>query len=200
MKPRTIAFVFFVLFYFTCLSFEKIGTPTNKEVFSSFLVEFLDTLSKSSINYNFQIRIAQHPISDYIENSIVGTLSPMGYRFFSTHCDTCTIMQISVNKYDVSYKRVKRERPTNFVTRKIELELICLLKPNNSTIEAINFKKSYADTIKIEDLDIVEKDGYPFTGTRPKEPENFLKKYFEPIIVIGSSALAVILFFTVRTK
>lgn len=200
MRQIFLVLIIFLLFGLKSLSSESIDIPTNKEIFSSFLNEFIDTLTKSTTYKNFLLRIQAHPISDFIENDIVGNLSPIGYKFFLSNCDTCTVVQIGINKFETSYKRIKREKPTNLVIRKIELELVCLLKPPKSTIDALNFKKSYTDTLTTENLDWIERDGYPFTGERPKEPENFLKKYFEPIIIIGSSALAIILFFTVRSK
>jgi hypothetical protein len=84
--------------------------------------------------------------------------------------------------------------------RGVELDIITLLKNSDASVVSINFKKSFSDTLTFNDIDVVERDGTPFTAPRPKEPENFLKKYFEPIVVIGSTALAILLFFTIRSK
>ena len=55
------------------------------------------------------------------------------------------------------------------------------------------------DTVKVEELELLENNSFPFTeGNIPAEP--FLSSVWEPIIAIGVAAAAIILFFTVRSK
>lgn len=61
------------------------------------------------------------------------------------------------------------------------------------------FYISTADTVKVEDIKDIENDSFPFTrGEIPPEP--FFSSLLEPIIAIGTAAIAVILFFSVRSK
>ncbi len=61
------------------------------------------------------------------------------------------------------------------------------------------FKYAFNDSIKYEEINSIENDSYPFTkGDVPSEP--FFSGLFEPIVAIGTTALAVILFFTIRSK
>lgn len=65
-----------------------------------------------------------------------------------------------------------------------------------------NFKEfafSYNDSIRYDEINSVENESYPFTkGDIPSEP--FFSGLFEPVVAIGTAALAVILFFTIRSK
>lgn len=55
------------------------------------------------------------------------------------------------------------------------------------------------DTILTSELQNVENLSYPFT-TAEKPVEPFFSSLFEPIVAVGTTALAVILFFTIRSK
>lgn len=56
-----------------------------------------------------------------------------------------------------------------------------------------------ADSITTHELQNVENYSYPFTvGVKPSEP--FFSSLFEPVVAIGATAAAVILFFTIRSK
>lgn len=55
------------------------------------------------------------------------------------------------------------------------------------------------DTVAVDDIESIENPAYRFTGGDvPSEP--FFSSLFAPVVAIGSAALAVILFFTVRSK
>ena len=62
-----------------------------------------------------------------------------------------------------------------------------------------SFEITRLDTVKVEEIKILENDSFPFTkGTVPPEP--FLSGFAEPLIAIGTAAAVVVLFFTVRSK
>jgi len=55
------------------------------------------------------------------------------------------------------------------------------------------------DTVKVEELETLENNSFPFTkGNIPTEP--FLSSVWEPIIAIGVAAVAILLLFSVRSK
>ncbi len=204
MKLKSILSILLcILITFHYQSSSQSVNPTNKEIVHNFLKEFSDTLSvrlDTSNHKNIYLKIIPNLLSDFIESIVINKLSNKGFKFFLSNCDSCNTLQISVNHFKIEYKRVWSERPTNRIVRSVELDIITLLKNSDASVGSINFKKSFSDTLTFNDIDIVERDGTPFTAPRPKEPENFLKKYFEPIVVIGSTALAILLFFTIRSK
>ena len=60
------------------------------------------------------------------------------------------------------------------------------------------FEITKIDTIKVEDISLLENPSVPFTQASVP-PEPFFSGVAEPIIAIGTAALAVVLFFTIRS-
>jgi hypothetical protein len=61
------------------------------------------------------------------------------------------------------------------------------------------FEITCIDTIKVEEISLLENPSYPFTqASIPAEP--FISGLAEPIIAIGTAALVVVLFFTIRSE
>ena len=61
------------------------------------------------------------------------------------------------------------------------------------------FEITKIDTVKVEDIRSLENPSFPFTQASVP-PEPFLSGVAEPIIAIGTAALAVVLFFTIRSE
>jgi hypothetical protein len=76
------------------------------------------------------------------------------------------------------------------------------LNGNYLILEGNRFKEFnlvYSDSIEVDNITEVENEFYPFTkGVVPPEP--FFSSIIEPVIAIGTTAAAVILFFTVRSR
>jgi len=61
------------------------------------------------------------------------------------------------------------------------------------------FEITTLDTVKVEDINFLENPSYPFTqATVPPEP--FVSGLAEPLIAIGTAALVIVLFFTIRSE
>lgn len=61
------------------------------------------------------------------------------------------------------------------------------------------FEITRIDTIKVEDIKYLENDSFPFTKCNvPSEP--FISGLAEPLLAIGTAAVVVVLFFTIRSK
>jgi hypothetical protein len=61
------------------------------------------------------------------------------------------------------------------------------------------FQFSVADTINVDEVKELESDPFPFTkGVIPPEP--FLSNLAEPVIAIGTAAVVIALFFSIRSK
>jgi hypothetical protein len=84
-----------------------------------------------------------------------------------------------------------------YIQRTLSLKGNYLIRYNSSFFEEYNF--TFNDSIKFDEISFVENESFSFTkGEIPSEP--FFSGLFEPIVAIGTTALAVILFFTIRSK
>ena len=68
-----------------------------------------------------------------------------------------------------------------------------------SSIGKQDFMFEVIDTVRVEDIKYLENDSFPFTkGSIPPEP--FISGLAEPIIAIGTAAVLIALFFSIRSK
>ncbi len=178
----------------------EIYLPSNKEITQRLVDEFTDSLGKSLVKGKYWLVVSSNPLSAILEANVISNLSVKELQFYTYSCDSCINLSISVDNFEINYERIKRERPTNLIIRRVDLNITALIKPPNSIVETFVFRRSFQDTLTSDQLDAIEKDGMPFTAPKPKEPANFIKKYFEPLIIIASTTLALLLFFTVRAK
>lgn len=85
----------------------------------------------------------------------------------------------------------------HYVSRFITLEGSYRLNNTSSIIE--NFSYKSVDTVRYDEIELLENSSYPFTkGEIPSEP--FLSNLFEPLVAITTAAIVITLFFTVRSK
>lgn len=61
------------------------------------------------------------------------------------------------------------------------------------------FEITTLDTVKVEDINSLENPSYPFTQAAVP-PEPFVSGLAEPLIAIGTAALVIVLFFTIRSE
>ncbi|MDD3125257.1 MAG: hypothetical protein PHV24_05475 [Candidatus Kapabacteria bacterium] len=83
------------------------------------------------------------------------------------------------------------------VVRRINVEIIYLGETNISG----EISRKYLDTLAREDVPYIERSENNFArGVLPVQSASWLDEYLTPIVVVGASILAVVLFFTVRSK
>ena len=61
------------------------------------------------------------------------------------------------------------------------------------------FEITLLDTVKVEDINSLQNVSYPFTQAAVP-PEPFVSGLAEPLIAIGTAALVIVLFFTIRSE
>lgn len=85
-----------------------------------------------------------------------------------------------------------------FVEREISIIGTALIS-NSGEISSVQLNQTLKDTIAIDRINNIEEKGIPFTtGTLPEIP--LFSNLLEPIIVVGTLIVTIILFFTVRSK
>lgn len=88
---------------------------------------------------------------------------------------------------------------TYLVERKAEISGSYFVSKNGNIGNSKNFNYSLNDSVAYSDISNLENIGYSFTTAEiPDEP--FFSSTLEPVIAIGSAAVAVYLFFNIRSK
>lgn len=70
---------------------------------------------------------------------------------------------------------------------------------SNSAQIKQDFEITLLDTVRVEDINSLENPSYPFTQAAVS-PEPFISGLAEPVIAIGTAALVIVLFFTIRSE
>ncbi len=83
--------------------------------------------------------------------------------------------------------------------REVNLAGTVSVENSNGIIKPLQFFESLTDTVKLDELNSIENQTLPFTQAHvPSLP--LLSNLWEPIIVVGTLIVTVILLFTVRSK
>lgn len=139
------------------------------------------------------------------ENSIFSAMNNHGLkvRRGSNRNDSVPGLNFIINQAQVIYGDQERDGFLGgfFVSREVSITGSYLLTSTESSVLTTfsEFDYSYVDRVKVEDIELIENRSFPFTvGRLPDEP--FFSSLLEPVIAVGAAALAVILFFSVRSK
>lgn len=139
------------------------------------------------------------------ENQIFSGLSSKGLKVKRGAGITNDIPNLNflINNAEVKYGEQKRDGFLGdfIVTRELILQGSYLLSSSeDASLTKMNeFSFTYSDQVKVEEIEKIENRSFPFTsGILPQEP--FFSSILEPVIAVSAAAVAVILFFSVRSK
>lgn len=175
---------------------------TNLEIVDSLLglsvSQISNTFQNKEQNYKFQFNSPEDYIA--LSNSILEKLQKNGFKF-STEVEQSEILNYSIKNISVGYPEMFRDGifGNYLVNRKIYFEGSFYLSANGKLGEVENFVYDVSDTLALDDINSVQNIAYGFTSPEiPNEP--FFSSIIEPAIAIGTAAVAVYLFFNVRSK
>ncbi len=188
------------LIYFFNADFLSAQPKTNLDIFYMMV--------DSSVN-NF---ISQVPPSDksiklglslgdsysIFNNKIINNINSSGKKLSDVSNDAITVNYV-IDNIHVEYGEIFRDGLFGdyCITRNLLLKGNYLVGIDSALYNEFSF--SFNDTIKFDEINLVENNSFEFTkGKIPAEP--FFSSLFEPIVAVGTAALAVILFFTIRSK
>jgi hypothetical protein len=200
-KKLIIRNLFFAFLVFLFSVSEIFAQPkTNLDVFyilvDSSVNQFISQLTEAEDSIELELNLGES--YSIFENKIIAGLYSSG-KFIAEKNKNARYINYIINDAKVEYGEIFRDGffGDYYIPRKIFLKGNYLVKTNSAFFKEFNY--SFNDTIKYDEINNVENDSYPFTkGDIPSEP--FFSGLFEPVVAIGTAALAVILFFTIRSK
>ena len=132
-------------------------------------------------------------------NQIISSITKKNKSIVDSNIKDALTINYVIDKAGVQYEDMFRDGllGDEKVPRILELKGNYLIKNSKETVKT--FEYFYADTISVDEIKSVENISYPFTQAEvPAEP--FFSNLWEPVIAIGAAAVAVYLFFSVRSK
>ncbi len=167
--------------------------PTNMQLLDSLTskvpaeikAEFPE-LTELSLDFN------EHPNAWYVEQKIVNS-----GLFTVKEKDSIPKLSILLSEFGVKYIRISSDS----LERQIHIKYEAVLYDNGITKPHIGMDLIVKDRFSEKDLAIIESSPYPFSRSPvPEQKTTWIDEALEPVILVGSAALTVILFFTVRSN
>ena len=196
--------IFFLIIAFTLLAVKgNCQTKTNLESFYSLTDSLVDQIAAEVPTKENKILLTLNLGQSYslFSNNIKARFNKYGKEILDYSQDSLNIPHVAIVMEGAGIEYGEMFKDGWFGSHYI---------PRYSTIFG-NYLQSFSkegkkefeitrlDTVKVEDLKYLENDSYPFTkGNVPSEP--FISGLAEPLIAIGTAAVVVVLFFTIRSK
>ena len=201
---------FFVLLILTAISSIGLG-KSNIDIVDSLTIAIIDqevVAHKATLSDSVIIKLVspdQEDI-DYLTIILGNALSENSFNVYRNYSSGLSfqgiVLEIIKFAVDVTYSRSPNDRDSDqeYVNRKIVVQLSGQIYdvPTTKILQAVNATKSYGDVVPYRDIKKLEKSPYSFTRGKRGEYTHW-EKWIEPIIVVTAVAVAVFLFYTIRT-
>lgn len=199
-KTSLLPSIFFSLFVFTTSIYSQ--PKTNLELFYSLIDSAANTIGSKNSNYLNDVSLTITLGSGY---EVFRNQVHSSFNKIISHLDGSEKNSLNRNLF-FTLDQVKLEYPDSYrdgffgefyTIRNATITGSYRLNTIPGTVESFSFEVT--DSIATKELQYLENYSYPFTiAEKPAEP--FFSSLFEPIVAVGATAAAVILFFTIRSK
>jgi hypothetical protein len=194
-----------LLFTFLCLLNIASVAQTSSNLD---LIKTLINLSVKDIKSNIpgdaeKVYLEFNSPSDYssLKFSVINSFDDNGFDVLYSGENTDLAIEYTLSDASILYTDSFRDGLFGDfkLVRESVLEGNYIIIPNGEKLKTFEFEKSIIDTINYDQLTLIENRSYQFTvGNAPDEP--FFSNILEPVVAIGATAVAVYLFFSVRSK
>ena len=193
--------IFLVIILISGIVFPQ--TKTNLEVLYSLNDSLVNQISEDIPQNNDKIILILNLGDSYsiFSNHIKNVFIKNGKEIFTIPQEESNLPEINIvlEEAGVQYGEVDRDGwfGDYYVPRTLLIKGHYVNTASNKGLQ--QFFITAIDTVKVEELESLENNSFPFTkGNIPAEP--FLSSVWEPIIAIGVAAAAILLLFSVRSK
>ena len=149
------------------------------------------------------LSVADHPAAWIVEQAVTAVANARRNVIATCGPGDPRSLSVAITAIGVEYRETE---DSDSLERNALLSVSALL-PGGSRPGGISGRTSRtlssarADTVATDDLGVQEGAGYPFAkGSSPASSGGFWSKVVEPAIVLGATAVVVILLFTVRSQ
>lgn len=151
------------------------------------------------------LRVADHPASWLIDQAALASAEARGVHIVT--CDGVERSEIVIAVTSIGIEYLDLDDDPDGLARSCHVSCGATLAARQAAgaplvRSALELTGHTSDTVSSADLLMLEESGYPFTkGARPDPGSGgFWSKVVEPAVILGASAVMVILLFTVRSQ
>lgn len=171
-----------------------IAQPTNLEVMERLVGQCLDEVEIPGV-----VRLNEDVRFEALGHAVVRHLQESNRRVYSG--DTTTVhIDAETLGYAIEHAGVRYVRDAGRLTRHVDLVVrIRRLTSDGEIAQSHRCTRSFEDRIDRQMIALLEDPMIPeTTGAMP--PGSFRRRVVEPVLLAGATAVAVVLFFTLRSK
>ena len=194
-------FLFLLIFPFS-FAFSDAQTKTNLEIFYGLVDSSVAKINQNINSRNLKVTFSTGDYYRLFQNQVIADFVKLGRTVLSDSAKTSPdfeTINYSIDNANVKYGDMERNGLLGDFVMQRKIELSGSYSISKETISSERYDFAYMDTVSVDNAKAIENPSFPFTQAEiPSEP--FFSGLFEPAIAIGSAALAVILFFTIRSK
>jgi len=204
----------FAIFLLSLVSFnlfpqseEELFPLTNLEIFnflldSSFL-DFNDILNFASDDFFYRFSIDnEDEQSEFLIRYLINTFPKKKFLGPDTEASNIEVTTLSLKNYSLSTKYEKTgslQVLKKSIFRKINIEFDMSVIRNDSLSGKLKFSKQYSGEFDYDKINYVESGNYSFLKGKLPE-QSFWDRFLIPMVSLVTSAVAIILFFSIRSK
>lgn len=200
---------FIIIFTIVLFIFEPVY-PSDVPKSNIYIIDSIFNLSFDLLHKKIEfykidticLQFHNHNADFYLEKELLSKITkPIIFKspcnFISNNVYTLNII---INSLLVDYNKI--ETNNDQFKRKVIISLsYSLIMPDKAMVSLPDFSSIYSDTISISDIKKIEFNQYDFAkGIIPDEEQSFFSKIIEPLAVVGSIIISLVLFFTVRSN
>jgi hypothetical protein len=189
---------------FACVRGQDDELQTNLESYRSLAAQIATSLVKTSDLHQpakVQLIVLPQERAWYVEGAITEGLKDAGVMAGGDSMTTY-VVEVGMSRAQVVYSNIRRDGffGSKIVDRTVELALTTKIagRGTGAIVESGEVVRNVRDTIGVSDIPRIENRLIPITvGVVPTE--GFFSNVAEPLILLGSIAVAVFLLFNVRS-
>lgn len=194
--------ILFQIILFSLSLSMKAQIKTNLDIMNTLIDRSVADIS-NNINNESEIYLNYNSSGKYnlFKNRIVTDLQKKVNKLWDKRGEGINELSYSLSRAKVNYDDVIKDGLFGgyLVKRNISISGNYYLSGNGNVILSNNFEYSNIDTVDFDKLNEIENPAYPFsTGKIPSIP--FFSGIWEPILALGTAAITIFLFFTVRSN
>ena len=201
IKIKICGFLILLVFSFS-FSFTVAQTKTNLEIFYGLVDSSVAKINQNINSKDLKVTFSTGDYYRLFQNQVIADFVKLGRNILSDSIKTSPgfeTINYSIDNANVKYGDMERNGLLGDFVMQRKIDLSGSYSISKETVISERFDYAYIDTVSVDDAKAIENPSFPFTQAEiPSEP--FFPSLLEPAIAIGSAALAVILFFTIRSK
>ncbi|MFC2130468.1 hypothetical protein ACFLSQ_03450 [Bacteroidota bacterium] len=173
----------------------------NFDILDSLVKKHAENISRQILEKGInkaQIQFSEHPALRLIKQNLFEVLKKNKFELIDTNVENSSSIDIFIKNAEIIYLNIENKEDS--LERQVKVQIAGNITYNGGKVDIINEQTNiFHNVISREDIPFI-KSKYDYANAPVPEPhKTFLEEIAEPLIVVASAILVIILLFTVRS-